>query len=81
MFYGFTDAGDIIESWDHVEQPVGYGVVVGMPDDETCWVRVEQHNIVAVKKFHYVKIVDEPPPPASFTDRIGLKLQEYLGGL
>lgn len=72
MFYGFTDAGDIIESWDRIEEPVAYGVVVGIPDEHTCWTRVEQHSSVAVRKYHYVKIIDVPKEKAGLLERIGL---------
>ena len=71
LFYGFADAGDIIESWDHVEEPVAYGVVIGVPDEHTCWAHVEQFDKIAVRKYHYVKVI-AVPKTSGFAERIGL---------
>lgn len=60
MFYEFTDAGDVMESWDKVEQPIAYGVVVGVPTEDTCWVKVERYTSVSVRKYHYVKPISVP---------------------
>ena len=71
MFYEFTDAGDVIESWDRIEQPIAYGVVVGVPDENTCWTRVEKHSSVSVRKYHYAKLVSVQKP-SSFLGRMGI---------
>ena len=74
MYYEFADAGDIIESWDHVEKPVAYGVVIGVPDEHTSWTRVEQYSSVAVRKFHYVKVIAVPDKKDGILGRLGLGL-------
>lgn len=71
MFYEFTDAGDVIESWNRIEQPIAYGVVVGVPDEKTCWAKVEKHTTVSVRKYHYVKPISVPKPTGIF-GRIGI---------
>ena len=71
VFYEFTDAGDVMESWDRIEQPIAYGVVVGIPTEDTCWVKVERHTSVSVRKYHYVKLVSVEKQ-SDFLGRIGI---------
>ena len=51
---------------------MAYGIVVGEPDDQTCWVKVEQASSVHVKKYHFVKVQVVEKKKSSLLERVGL---------
>lgn len=72
QFYEFEDLDDLMDGWTKEPLPVGYGVVIGAPDNRTCWVEIQKNSRGLVKRYHYVKVIDVPKTKSSALERVGL---------
>ena len=56
-FCEIVDVGDVMDSWSATYDTIAYGEVIGIPDDRTSWVQIQNPDKVWVKKYHFVKVL------------------------
>ncbi len=71
-FYEFEDLDDVMAGWSKSERTIAYGTIVGEPTATQSWVEVEQYDKVAVRKYHFVKVMAVQKTKSSIRERMGL---------